>query len=105
MTNERNRLFHAFIAADAVRREAAVMHSAINIVLDGCPGPKGERFVRIENDAGEFISIGTWIEDADGLWRLRIDSIPRVDGEDARNTWWAALDALSTYDAAHPEEV
>ena len=50
--------------------------SAINVVFDGPPSNEAGRFVEVENDAGESISIGEWIERDDGYWALRIESLP-----------------------------
>ena len=47
--------------------------SKIHILFDGPPGPKSGRFVEVENDQGESISAGEWIERENGLWDLEID--------------------------------
>lgn len=47
---------------------------AINIVFDGPPSHESGRFVEVENDAGQSIKCGEWIERDDGLWALRIVS-------------------------------
>jgi len=49
---------------------------AINIIFDGPPGPEGGRFVEVETDDGKSIDAGKWIKRADGLWALRIVSLP-----------------------------
>jgi hypothetical protein len=48
----------------------------INIIFDGPPSHESGRFVEVENDAGESISIGEWIEREDGYWALRITELP-----------------------------
>jgi hypothetical protein len=53
--------------------------SAINIIFDGPPSHNSGRFVEVENDQGESISIGEWIERDDGYWSLRISSLPQPD--------------------------
>ena len=59
---------------------------ALNIVIDGRPGiahdgaaiqPEGGRFVDVENDFGESVSVGEWSENGDGTWTLRIEEIPQ----------------------------
>lgn len=49
------------------------MNGPINIVFDGPPGPEAGRFVEVENDAGEGMKVGEWIERPDGMWALRIE--------------------------------
>lgn len=44
----------------------------VDIVFDGPPGPTAGRFVEVENERGASISVGEWIERADGYWALRI---------------------------------
>lgn len=46
--------------------------SHIDIVFDGPPGPEAGRFVEVEDSWGKSISIGEWIQRADGYWVLRI---------------------------------
>jgi len=48
--------------------------SHIDIVFDGPPGPEAGRFVEIENQDGESIKFGEWVERDDGYWALRIHS-------------------------------
>jgi hypothetical protein len=48
----------------------------INIIFDGPPDYKGGRFIEVENDKGESINIGEWVEREDGLWALRITELP-----------------------------
>ena len=50
----------------------------IDIVFDGPPAPDGGRFVEVENEAGQSISVGEWIDRGDGLWALRIPVPPSV---------------------------
>lgn len=46
---------------------------AINIIFDGPPSNESGRFIESENDAGESICAGTWINRGDGTWALRIE--------------------------------
>ena len=50
------------------------MDQPINILFDGPPS----RFVEVETDDGESINVGEWIERNDGLWSLRITSLPQI---------------------------
>jgi len=52
--------------------------SPINIILDGPPGPESGRFIEVEDDAGNSLSVGTWRQRKDGRWALRIESLPEV---------------------------
>ena len=47
-------------------------HEAINIIFDAPPSHESGRFVEVENDNGESIKIGEWIEQDGGFWALRI---------------------------------
>lgn len=49
---------------------------ALHIIFDGPPGPEPGRFVEVENDFGESVNVGEWIENGDGTWSLKIDEIP-----------------------------
>ena len=49
---------------------------AINIIFDGAPSHESGRFIEVENDFGESIKCGEWIENDDGTWTLKIDEIP-----------------------------
>ncbi len=53
------------------------MEQPINIIFDGPPSPLSGRFVEVETDDGESINAGEWIEREDGLWALRIISLPK----------------------------
>lgn len=44
----------------------------IDIVFDGPPDHDMPRFVEVENEQGQSISVGTWLERPDGYWVLRI---------------------------------
>lgn len=48
--------------------------SAINIIFDGPPSHESGRFIEVENDAGESIHVGEWIDRGDGTWALRIET-------------------------------
>ena len=45
---------------------------AINIIFDGPPSHESGRFVEVEDDDGNAISAGEWIDRGDGYWALRI---------------------------------
>ena len=46
---------------------------SILIVFDGPPGPEAPRFLEVENERGESVSVGEWVELADsGLWALKL---------------------------------
>jgi hypothetical protein len=56
-----------------LREKALIeMGGYIDIVFDGPPSMPAPRFVEVENDEGESIKVGEWIERPDGLWVLRI---------------------------------
>ena len=44
----------------------------IDIVFDGPPSMPAPRFIEVENDKGESISVGEWVKRPDGHWVLRI---------------------------------
>ena len=44
----------------------------VDIVFDKPPGPERPGFVEVENDRGQSITLGEWVERGDGLWALRI---------------------------------
>lgn len=46
----------------------------IDIVFDGPPEHVAGRFVEVENQRGESIACGYWVNDGD-LWRLRISPL------------------------------
>lgn len=46
------------------------------VVFDGPPGPTAGRFIDVHNADDKSINAGTWRERPDGLWELRIDSLP-----------------------------
>lgn len=48
------------------------MTTFVDIVFDGPPGPEAGRFVEVENDKGESITLGNWRQRDDGYWVLRI---------------------------------
>ena len=41
--------------------------------------PEGGRFVEVEEESGQSINVGTWVEAPGGMWELRID-VP-VEGQ------------------------
>ena len=48
------------------------MNKLINIIFDDSPGPLAGRFVEVENQYGNSISIGEWVRRDDGYWVLKI---------------------------------
>ncbi len=50
------------------------MSKYIDIVFDGPPSMPAPRFVEVENDKGEGISVGEWIKRPDGYWVLRLSN-------------------------------
>lgn len=44
----------------------------IDILFDGPPSHESGRFVEIENENGESVKAGEWIDRGDGYWALRI---------------------------------
>lgn len=44
----------------------------IDVVFDGPPSHESGRFVEVENERGEGVSVGEWIDRGDGMWALRI---------------------------------
>lgn len=44
----------------------------IDVVFDGPPGPVSGRFVEVEDQDGNGVKIGQWIERDNGHWALRI---------------------------------
>jgi len=48
----------------------------INIIFDGPPSHESGRFIEVETDDGKSINAGEWIKRTDGLWALRITSLP-----------------------------
>lgn len=45
----------------------------IDIVFDGPPGPEPPRFIEVENEHGQSINFGEWLERPDGYWVLRFE--------------------------------
>lgn len=50
--------------------------SFIDIVFDGPPEHKAGRFVEVEDEQGQSINAGEWIQRPDGYWALRISDPP-----------------------------
>ena len=59
----------------------AFSRGAINIIFDGPPGPESGRFVEVETDEGQGMGIGSWVDQNNGHWSLRIgpDDEPKVN--------------------------
>ena len=51
---------------------AAPTLAHFDIVFDGPPSHLSGRFVEVENELGESIKLGEWVQRTDGLWALRI---------------------------------
>ena len=49
-----------------------MMSEKIRIVFDGPPGPVSGRFIEVENEHGEGMSLGGWKEDGE-FWYLEFD--------------------------------
>lgn len=47
----------------------------VDIVFDGPPGNEAPRFIQVENDQGQRISIGYWVVRDNGQWALRIHAL------------------------------
>lgn len=45
----------------------------VDIVFDGLPSNEPGRFVEVENERGESIRFGKWMQRPDGYWVLRIE--------------------------------
>ena len=58
--------------------------STIDIVFDGPPSHESGRFVETEDENRASISIGDWVERADGYWVLRIEDPRENDRLQAR---------------------
>ena len=52
------------------------MKEPINIIFDGPPSHESGRFIEVETDDGKSINVGEWIAKPNGLWALRITSLP-----------------------------
>lgn len=50
------------------------MNEKICIVFDGPPGHEGGRFVEVENEHGESVRVGRWVERPNGYWALQLDA-------------------------------
>ena len=57
------------------------MSRYIDIVFDRPPGASPPVFIEVENDRGESISLGEWVERPDGYWALRLTELPIDKGE------------------------
>ena len=59
-------------------------HEFIRIVFDGPPSHESGRFIEVENEHGESISFGEWIEGEDGLWYLQFPNPETMLNEHAK---------------------
>lgn len=48
----------------------------IRVIFDGPPSRESGRFVEVENERGQCINAGQWVQDSNGLWALEIEQIP-----------------------------
>lgn len=72
---------------------------AFDIVFDGPPGPDGGRFIECERVSdGTSLSVGEWIERADGTWALRVAG----SAEDLA-TYKAKLSSMEAYEDKRAE--
>ena len=55
--------------------------SAIHVLFDGPPDAQAGRFVEVENDNGESIKAGEWVDRGNGMWALVIEQ-PKFRLED-----------------------
>lgn len=78
------------------------MPEHVDLVFEEAPAPDGRSgpclaFVEVENEDGEGISIGEWIEREDGAHVLRFDPVEVLGAEDVPRLLyaaaWAYLDA------------
>jgi hypothetical protein len=53
--------------------------SHIDVVFDGPPDHQMPRFIEVENEQGQSIKIGDWLQRPDGYWVLRIASMRVLD--------------------------
>ncbi len=60
---------------------------AVNIIFDGPPSHESGRFVEVETDDGKMVNAGEWLKRDDGLWALRIESLPEADPADIAGTY------------------
>lgn len=74
---------------------APAQESYVDIVFDGPPSHESGRFVEVENEAGESIRFGKWIERPDGYWALRIEW---QHGPGVRQTEAVATGGVSQYE-------
>ena len=78
------------------------MTKKIRIVFDGPPGPVGGKFVEVENERGESIKCGEWVQVGD-YWILEIPYVP-VGIMDPTRVWTIpkiAASSPSSYCATH----
>ena len=73
----------------------------VNIVFDGPPGHEAGRFVEVENEKGQSIAFGEWIEYQQGYWALTFENpTDRLNALEAEN---AELRARIAEQDASPE--
>ena len=49
------------------------MTEHVDIVFSGPPDHDAPRFIEVENDRGQSIAFGQWMQRPDGSWVLRFD--------------------------------
>lgn len=68
--------------------------STICVIFDGPPGPESGRFVEVETEEGNGISIGQWVQYPKGLWVLKI-------GADEINNLGVSIEQEAAQELAH----
>lgn len=60
---------------------------SIFIILDGPPDHEPPRFIEFENEQGQSVNAGDWVELADrGYWALKLPRLSRLTGARATRT-------------------
>jgi hypothetical protein len=80
------------------------MTEYIDVLFDRHPAtPSGEcRFIEVENNKGESIRAGEWVEREDGMWALRIPSMEQRVAEQIAD-WLEAQDRIGRSDLPWPQ--
>ena len=73
----------------------------IRFVFDGPPGPECGRFVEVENEKGESISIGEWVEEGK-FWYLEFPDL-RTASAELLEALEVTLEALECWKAECPD--
>lgn len=51
---------------------AKYQNGVLNVIFDGPPSAESGRFVEVEDEQGNSVDAGTWVQREDGYWSLRI---------------------------------